>query len=217
MSLLDTQTLVPGIMESIRTQILKGQLPAGQRLRQADLAQQLRVSPVPLREALRGLEAEGLVTFLPFKGAVVTPVTVAEIREIQDVSMALELAMADRAFPRLTKDDFKLLHALSQELSQGSGSPESVIEFYRILFQPAGKPMMLRIVEGMVWRTVRFFPVMQAIRAEFRDVSPTRDDLIRAVESGNLEEAKQVLVAYHQVRVDALVAALNERGLPAGE
>ncbi|HJV89470.1 MAG TPA: GntR family transcriptional regulator [Holophagaceae bacterium] len=217
MSLLDTQTLVPGIMESIRKQILKGELPAGQRLRQADLAQQLRVSPVPLREALRGLEAEGLVTFLPFKGAVVTPVTVDEIREIQDVSMALELALADLAFPRLTKDDFKLLRVLSQELSQGGGSPETVIEFYRVLFQPAGKPMMLRIVESMVWRTVRFFPVMQAIRTQFRDVTPTREDLIRAVESGDLAQAKRVLVDYHQVRVDALVAALNGPGTPGAE
>lgn len=216
-SLLDTQTLIPGIMEAIRSQILKGELPAGHRLRQADLAQQLRVSPVPLREALRGLEAEGLVTFLPFKGAIVTPVTIAEIEEIQDLSMAVELALAPMAFPRLTADDFKLLHALCDELDQGNRSPETVIEFYRILFQPAGRPQMLRIIENMVWRTVRFFPLMQGIRSEFRKVNPTRQTLIQTIESGDIEASKRVLLAYHKVRVDALVASLRERGSPAEE
>jgi DNA-binding GntR family transcriptional regulator len=213
-NLMDTQTLIPGIMEAIRSQILKGVLPAGHRLRQADLAQALRVSPVPLREALRGLEAEGLVTFLPFKGAIVTPVTIEEIQEIQDLSMALELSMAPLAFPRLTSDDFRMLHTLCDELDQGTRTPEAVIEFYRILFQPAGRPQMLRIVENMVWRTVRFFPIMQGVRKDLRNVQPTRQDMIRAIQSGDVEHAKQVLLAYHQVRVEALVAALQAR--PAG-
>ncbi|HJW31952.1 MAG TPA: GntR family transcriptional regulator [Holophagaceae bacterium] len=216
-SLLDTQTLIPGIMEAIRSQILKGELPAGSRLRQADIAQALRVSPVPLREALRGLEAEGLVTFLPFKGAIVTPVTIAEIEEIQDLSMALELALAPMAFPRLTPDDFKLLRALCDELDQGNRSPETVIEFYRILFQPAERPQMLRIIENMVWRTVRFFPLMQSIRSGLRKVKPTRQELIQIIESGDVEASKRMLLEYHQVRVNALVASLREQGAPAVE
>ncbi|HZU52498.1 MAG TPA: GntR family transcriptional regulator [Holophagaceae bacterium] len=207
---IDNQTLVPGIMEAVRSQILRGELLAGQRLRQADLAQSLRVSPVPLREALRGLEAEGLITFLPFKGAIVTPVTVEEIQEAQELMMALELALVPLALPRLSKDDFRLLRALGGELDQGNRSPETVIEFYRVLFQPAGRTQMLRIIESMIWRTVRFFPIMQSIRAEFRKVAPTREEMIQAFEAGDPEEAKRVLHAFHQVRVDALLAAMRE-------
>lgn len=207
---MDNQTLVPGIMEAVRGQILRGELPAGQRLRQADLAQSLRVSPVPLREALRGLEGEGLITFLPFKGAIVTPVTIEEIQEIQELTMALELALVPLALPRLSKDDLRLLRALSDELDQGSRSPETVIEFYRVLFQPAARPQILRIIESMIWRTVRFFPIMQSIRMDFRRVAPTREAMISAFEAGDPEEAKRVLHAFHQVRVDALVAAMRE-------
>ena len=207
---IDYQTLVPGIMEAVRSQILRGELPAGQRLRQADLAQSLRVSPVPLREALRGLEAEGLITFLPFKGAIVTPVTIEEVEEIQELTMALELALLPLSLPRLSKDDLRLLRALSDELDQGSRGPETVIEFYRVLFQPAGRPQMLRVIENMIWRTVRFFPVMQSIRADFRRVAPTREAMIAAFEAGDPEEAKRVLHAFHQVRVDALVVAMRE-------
>jgi DNA-binding GntR family transcriptional regulator len=206
---IDTQTLVPGIMEAVRTQILRGELPAGQRLRQAELAQSLRVSPVPLREALRGLEAEGLVTFLPFKGAVVTPVTLEEIEEVQDLSMALELALVPRILPRLAADDLAMLRALSEELDSGNRTPETVIEFYRVLFQPAGRPQMLRIIESMIWRTVRFFPLMQAIRADLREVHPTREELIAAFESGEVDRAREVLLAFHQVRVEALIGALK--------
>ena len=209
---MDNQTLVPGIMEAVRSQILRGELPAGQRLRQADLAQSLRVSPVPLREALRGLEGEGLITFLPFKGAIVTPVTIEEIQEIQELTMALELALVPLVLPRLSKDDLRLLRALSDELDQGSRSPETVIEFYRVLFQPAARPQILRIIESMIWRTVRFFPIMQSIRMDVRRVAPTREAMISAFEAGDPEEAKRVLHAFHQVRVDALVAALREAG-----
>ena len=209
--LIPNQTLVPGIMEAIRGRILRGSLPPGQQLRQADLALEMRVSPVPLREALRGLEGEGLITFLPFKGAIVTPVTIAEIEETQDLAMALEQALLPRAMPRLTKDDFRLLRALGAELDQGTRSPEAVIEFYRILFQPAERPQMLRILEGMIWRTVRFFPIMQSIRADSRKVEPTREAMIRAIESGDPIEASRVLHAFHQVRVDALVAALRAK------
>lgn len=209
---IDNQTLVPGIMEAVRSQILSGELPAGQRLRQADLAQSLRVSPVPLREALRGLEAEGLITFLPFKGAIVTPVTIEEIEEIQELMMALELTLLPIAMPRLSKDDFRLLRALSEELDQGSRSPETVIEFYRVLFQPAGRPQMLRIIESMIWRTVRFFPIMQSIRSGFRKVAPTREAMVQAIEAGDPEAAKRVFHAFHQVRVDALVAAMRDAG-----
>lgn len=208
-NLLDAQTLVPGIMEAIRRQICRGELPAGQRLRQAELATTLRVSPVPLREALRGLEAEGLVTFLPFKGAVVTPVQVEEILEVQEVSMALETALIPHALPRLTADDFGVLRALAGELDLGNLSPETVIEFYRVLFQPAGRPMMLRIIESMIWRTVRFFPLMQGIRTGLREVQPTREDLIAAFESGDPERARDILVSFHQVRVDGLVEAIR--------
>lgn len=209
-ALISNQTLVPGIMEAIRSRILQGSLIAGQPLRQADLAQELRVSPVPLREALRGLEAEGLVTFLPYKGAVVTPVAINEIEEAQDLAMALELALLPRAMPRLTKDDFRLLYALGRELDQGNRSPEAVIEFYRILFQPAERPQMLRILEGMIWRTVRFFPIMQSVRSSLRKAEPTREQMIRAIESGDGAEASRVLHAFHQVRVEALLSALRE-------
>ena len=209
---IDNQTLVPGIMEAVRDQILRGELPAGQRIRQADLALSLRVSPVPLREALRGLEAEGLITFLPFKGAIVTPVTIEEIEETQELAMALELTLLPIAMRRLSKDDFRLLRALSEELDQGSRSPETVIEFYRVLFQPAGRPQMLRIIESMIWRTVRFFPIMQSIRTEFRKVAPTREAMVQAIEAGDPEEAKRVFHIFHQVRVDALVAAMRDAG-----
>lgn len=207
---LDNQTLVPGIMEAIRSRILRGELPAGSRLPQADLALALRVSPVPLREALRGLEAEGLISFLPHKGAIVTPVTVSEIQEVQDLAMAIELALIPIVIKRMTKDDFHLLRALGAEMDKGAHSPDAVIEFYRVMFQPAGRPMMLRVLENLIWRTVRFFPVMQSVRVSSRRVSPTREDMIRAFESGDPGRAKQILHDFHQVRVEALMDAIRK-------
>jgi len=209
----DYQTLVPGIAEAIREQILRGKLLPGGHLRQQELADTLRVSHVPLREALRRLEAEGLVTFVPFKGAIVTPVTVEEVREVQDLAMAVEIALVAIALPRLTDADFEALRHQAAELDAGDTSPEAVVKFYQILYRPAHRPQMFRTVEQMIWRTVRFFPLMQLIRSDLRNNRPTRDDMIQALESRDVERAKTVFTEFNQVRFDALIKALEDQGV----
>lgn len=70
--------------------------------------------------------------------------------------------------------------------------------------------MMLRVLENLIWRTVRFFPVMQAVRASSRRVSPTREDMIRAFEAGDPEAARRVLFDFHQVRAEAVMEAIRK-------
>ena len=78
------------VRDTIRQAILRGQLAAGTRLVQANLASELGVSTTPVREALRDLATEGLVQLDPHHGAVVKQLTHDEIREIQDLSLILE-------------------------------------------------------------------------------------------------------------------------------
>src|SRR4051794_40898806 len=79
------QVLSKQIAEQLRTLITTDELPAGTRLRERALAEKLQVSRTPLRDALRLLEADGLVTLLPNRGAVVTELTPEKIEEKLDV------------------------------------------------------------------------------------------------------------------------------------
>ena len=81
---LEFKTRTQVVVEAIRSQILSGQIKAGEPLRQAALAEQLNVSRIPIREALLQLEAEGLVKFEPHKGATATEISPELIDELFD-------------------------------------------------------------------------------------------------------------------------------------
>lgn len=206
----DNQTLIPGIVEAIRDQVLRGNLREGEVLHQTELAQTLGVSPVPLREALRRLEAEGLVTFLPYRGTIVTPVTAAEVHQIHVASVALEVALLPFALPRLTEKDFQRLYELCDQLTGENTTPELVAQWYRTLLKPAGMPLILQAIEGLVWRSVRFFPQIQKVRQQHRSISPTRRDVVAACESGDVALAQKALTDFLVLHTEALLSVMTD-------
>src|SRR5699024_10282630 len=93
----------------LRKAILKGELQAGERLVQAQLAEAIGVSRMPIREALRTLELEGLVVMEPHKGAVVRPISKEDIEEIYELRIALEPLALKKSVPNFTKQDLETL------------------------------------------------------------------------------------------------------------
>ena len=204
-------TLIPGIAEAICDRILRGELREGEVIHQTELAKELGVSPVPIREALRRLEAEGLVTFLPYRGTIVTPITALEIREGFAAGIALGLVMLPEALPRLGPSDFDALRSLAEVMDGGDARQEDVLQFYTLLLQPAGMPWLLDMFRRIVIRGIRFFPVTQANRRELQHVRPTRLELVAACESGDEETAKRAFTDYHRIRCEGLVRAHAQR------
>ena len=90
------QTLAGMTLEAIRERILSGAYPEGEPLRQDAIAEELGVSRIPIREALRQLEAEGLVVFNPHRGAVVSTLSLGEIEELFDLRAEIELMLLGR-------------------------------------------------------------------------------------------------------------------------
>jgi DNA-binding GntR family transcriptional regulator len=86
------------VSETLRVAIVTGVLPPGSPLRQDLLASELGVSRMPIREGIRQLEAEGLVDFVPHRGAAVAPLRAEDVREIAEMRMALECLALERAF-----------------------------------------------------------------------------------------------------------------------
>src|SRR5262245_43090553 len=82
------------ILEHLRSGVLQGLYAPGQRLIEADLTQELRVSRGPLREAFRRLSAEGLLEIVPHRGAMVRRLTLREMRELFQIRLGLEMLAA---------------------------------------------------------------------------------------------------------------------------
>lgn len=106
------KTLASHVHEQIRGAILAGQLKPGERIDQIQLAETLRVSIVPIREALKALEAEGLVTLLARRGAFVTEISLADLDELYYARQLIEGTAIFHAVPRLAEPDFQTAEQL---------------------------------------------------------------------------------------------------------
>lgn len=104
------------VRETLRRVILEGTLPAGTHLVQAEIAEQLRVSTTPVREALRDLVTEGLVELDPHRGAVVHSTSLDEVVEIYDLRGLLEPEAVRRAAANLTEEELGELEALHKAM-----------------------------------------------------------------------------------------------------
>lgn len=102
----------------IRLRILDGSMQAGSRLVEKDIAIDLSTSRTPVREALRRLEAEGLVEVLPHRGARVTDWSKEDLRELYDIRAVLEAMAGERAAQRITSDELELLDSLCDQMDE---------------------------------------------------------------------------------------------------
>lgn len=118
------RSLTQIIVELIRQEIYEGTHKPGTRLNIADLAQRFQASAVPVREALRNLEAEGLVEFRPNRGVVIRDLSASEVRELFLMRLPLELLAATQA--ALLADDTSLdaIDAILKRMDETVGSED---------------------------------------------------------------------------------------------
>jgi len=126
---LDRATLQYKVTTKLRDLILKGEFKMGDRLMQEEWAAKLGVSRMPLREALKQLEVEGLVRIEPRRGAIVTPVSSEDIEEIYQLRAMLEGEAAVKALPFLDEEDISELEDLYEQMIRLENS-ETDMEMY---------------------------------------------------------------------------------------
>jgi DNA-binding GntR family transcriptional regulator len=115
----ETEALVDRLAAAIQARVLAGEFASGERLRQATLASEFGVSRTPVREALRKLQAGGVVELEPNRGAVVRGPSAREVREAYEVRAELEGLAAELAATRIRDDELRRLHE-AQELFRRS-------------------------------------------------------------------------------------------------
>ncbi|WP_249383884.1 GntR family transcriptional regulator [Chitinivorax sp. B] len=161
-SVLPQGTLTAIATETLRNRILSGHYPEGMQLRQEAVSRDLGMSRVPVREALRQLEAEGLVRIVEHKGAVVTTLALEEIVELLRVRVLLECDLLLEAVPRQTQTDIDAATAVLAEFDAALASRDVQdwgilnARYHMTLYRAARRPQTMAIVEQLHNRTERY-------------------------------------------------------------
>lgn len=189
------------ITEGIRDEILHGVYPPGSRLRQEEIAERFGASRVPVREALKALEAEGLVTLVANAGAWVSRLTLAECEEVYQARERLEPLLLRYSAPNLTPQDLGQLDTLARRMAE----TDDVAEFLRLdrefhmLSYSRSDTLMLGDLVLRFWNTTQPYRRAYSLLMDAHSTRIVHDEhhlLVTALHEGDTESAEQTIVSH---------------------
>lgn len=162
MSINEYLPLRDGVFQKLRQDILRGEMKPGERLMEVQLANKLGVSRTPIREAIRKLELEGLVTMVPRKGAEVAQITEKNLKDVLEVRRSLEELAVKLACERITYSQLEQLKAAAREFeeilseSDVTEIAEADVRFHDIIYMAADNQRLLPILNNLQEQMYRF-------------------------------------------------------------
>ena len=200
------------IANVLRNAILQGRYRANQPLRQDHIAEELGVSKIPLREALVQLKAEGLVKFMPKRGAVVSELSAVEMVEIYAMRIALESVAIEKAIPQLSNADLiraqGVLEILDSERDKEQWGDLNW-EFHATLYQAAQMPLLMNTIQSLHNNVARYL-IIYLDRLSASDISQKEHwALLQACRDKDINRAVTILKRHLQQASDRLATYLS--------
>jgi DNA-binding GntR family transcriptional regulator len=198
----------------LRERILIGELEPGRRLRLASLTEELGMSPTPIREALRLLQADGIVTYRPHQGIVVAEVSVELTDEVIRLRRELE-AMATRlAVPRMDAaglarvERLHARHVDAVEAGRGTAVSKQNADWHWAIYEASGSSLLLefgrRLWEVYPWRTMWVLP------GRIAQSAVEHEEIMEAIRSGHADRAGSLMGAHVGGSRDSLLTRLGD-------
>ena len=194
---------------SLRNEILSGRFTDGEQLLQKDLAERYQVSRIPVREALMQLSSEGLVTLIPYKGAVVAKFSLDELHEIFEIRYALESLILRSVVQNITEEKAQEVHDLlvhSTQIPADQRSRKTNWEFHESLYKIANKPRLLELIEAQYNKVDRYVQMDITLPNVQEQAFRSHDAILQACRAGDAVEAT-VLLHEHMM---AAVRRIND-------
>ena len=204
----------PRLADAIRQGILRGVYRPGTKLRQELLAARLGCSVIPLREALHTLASEGLVEFVPNRGARVRPVSSRELREMAEVRSALAAQGVRLAWPHMTARTLARARTIARRMDHARDAAARVrlyADFHEAILAPAGRPYLVATIRGIILSGLRYMPVwLQAWSQTGIATAPGFGPVVEALERKDLAGALDHLERAWSAQ-EGMLAAFLER------
>jgi DNA-binding GntR family transcriptional regulator len=193
----DLPVLAPASMRQratdvLRAAIVSGRLRPGDRLKEAELSEQLGISRAPVREALRQLEHEGLVASLPYRATEVLGISQEEIEEVLvPIRLTLETFAFRRALPLLSGDDLDALGELVETMRRAAvtGDLDALaaadVRFHEMVIERSGQRHCLQLWRSIQPRVRAYFRRDAPIHSRLEEIADEHNELIEVLRRGD--------------------------------
>jgi DNA-binding GntR family transcriptional regulator len=204
-------TMQDMIVSKLRDAIVSGALQPGQRLSERSITDKLHISKTPVREALTHLEAEGWVHIVPYRGAVVAPLSIAELEDIYVIRIALEGAAARLAAQNIDASVREKLEGIVAKMVK-TKSDDTLMslnrEFHDIFYRQCKRPLLSSLISKFQDKSARYRRLLQGmpnvptrivrerravLRACERETPAAVERLVAENLRGNLERLREFL------------------------
>jgi len=203
----------------IRQEILSGALKPGERVNELALSERFSISRSPLREALRALEAEGLVELVPGRGAFVTTPSAESVQHLGEVRAAIEMQVARLAAQRLDEDGRARLEdmmaGIEGALADASSGYPAELDFHHALAEVARNPKLLQMSDE-IERQLRIGRLARGSSpARARQVLAEHRAIFEAVVAGDVERAVETMREHIETSTQSMLELIESEELPA--
>ncbi len=215
------KTAQEAVLAEIRQQLLDGRLAPGESVRPDALGEELGVSAVPVREALRILEGEGHVHYRPHRGYVVATLDVDDLIEIYRIRELLETEAVLRAVPRLRADTVVRLREIIHEMDEVQDDVISLTavnrRFHFTVFEAAEMPQLVRVLR-ILWDSSDRYRLRYLMSPENRQlVRDQHQRMMQAIADGDAETFLDESQRHRAHAIAALADAIEVAGGEAAQ
>lgn len=217
----DLVSSVELVYQRTRRAILTGDYPPESPLRLQELADLSGVSMIPVREALRLLEAEGFVDVIPNRGARVAPLSAEDLHDVYRTRLVLEVEALRQACPRITPAQIAKARRINARLvrqfnKQTYANYDDHRAFHFLLYEPSASRWLLRLI-GIIWDHTERYRRHGAHLVTGEAAGEEHERIVAAVEVGDVESACAALTDHLEHSADVIAVALTEPAAPAVE
>lgn len=203
------------VYEELKMQILTGKIVPGTRMMEVDLANDIGVSRTPIREAIRKLEKEGLVTIEPRRGAYASQISTEDMVEILEVRQNMEGLAAFFAASRMSDEQMAALKEVSKLYNDAvqSGDMQEMIKhdtkFHRIIVESCNNKVLVQMIEQLQELVLRFRYIYYDNFRRAENMPDEHFAILNAIETGDAEAAR----AAADVHIDRLKELVIREGV----
>lgn len=203
------------VFKTLRQAILTGELKPGERLMEIHLANRLGVSRTPIREAIRMLELEGLVTMIPRKGAEVSRISKQDISDVLEVRASLDALAVRLCCERITEEEIQKLEEAVKSFSEAvdSGDLTAVaqadVDYHDIIVNASKNKRLIQMVFNLAERVYRYRLEYIKDKSSHENLIKEHQEILDFIKKKDAANAEKAIIKHVQNQERAIISQLE--------